>query len=325
MRDEIYCGGLISDDYLEHYGKGHDDNPPGRGSGRYPFGSGKDSKKSTNKKEADVANPNKPNGDINAFRKAYDNESYMHENSKNLKEIKEIASDPAVRKARDEMLKADSEYQKYEKLMEDEWWAFYAHMAADVNYELLDKKTRDGISKADFRDWYRFDDGDQGDYNSFTCYLISHNIDPNKYEERLYETLKKYQNEVKEASRKVYGDQIDESYREGTIGTLGGRIYDAVLQANKDEDEKAGYENPFGGYFMDPGISAEGMKNYQKALKIIDQHNRPFTWFLPKKDSANHSDVSDEELSHSSGSLFFKKNERSVDRRLAKRPLSRKR
>lgn len=27
-------------DYLEHYGKGHDDNPPGRGSGRYPFGSG---------------------------------------------------------------------------------------------------------------------------------------------------------------------------------------------------------------------------------------------------------------------------------------------
>lgn len=39
----------------------------------------------------------------------------------------------------------------------------------------------------------------------------------------------------------------------------------------------------------------------------------------------NHSDISDEELSHSSGSLFFKKNERSVDRHLAKRPLSRKR
>ena len=27
-------------DYLMHYGKGHDDAPPGRGSGRYPFGSG---------------------------------------------------------------------------------------------------------------------------------------------------------------------------------------------------------------------------------------------------------------------------------------------
>lgn len=26
---------------LLHYGKGHDDNPPGRGSGRYPWGSGK--------------------------------------------------------------------------------------------------------------------------------------------------------------------------------------------------------------------------------------------------------------------------------------------
>lgn len=28
------------DQYLEHYGKGHDDNPPGPGSGRYPYGSG---------------------------------------------------------------------------------------------------------------------------------------------------------------------------------------------------------------------------------------------------------------------------------------------
>jgi hypothetical protein len=25
---------------LMHYGKGHDDNPPGRGSGRYAWGSG---------------------------------------------------------------------------------------------------------------------------------------------------------------------------------------------------------------------------------------------------------------------------------------------
>lgn len=40
MRDEIYIGALFSSDYLAHYGKGHDDNPPGRGSGRYPYGSG---------------------------------------------------------------------------------------------------------------------------------------------------------------------------------------------------------------------------------------------------------------------------------------------
>lgn len=31
---------LYSDDVLIHYGKAHDDNPPGRGSGRYEFGSG---------------------------------------------------------------------------------------------------------------------------------------------------------------------------------------------------------------------------------------------------------------------------------------------
>ena len=28
------------DEYLMHEGVGHDENPPGRGSGRYPFGSG---------------------------------------------------------------------------------------------------------------------------------------------------------------------------------------------------------------------------------------------------------------------------------------------
>ena len=29
------------ENFLMHYGKGHDSNPPGRGSGRYPKGSGK--------------------------------------------------------------------------------------------------------------------------------------------------------------------------------------------------------------------------------------------------------------------------------------------
>lgn len=31
----------IPQPYLEHFGKGHDDSPPGRGSGRYAWGSGK--------------------------------------------------------------------------------------------------------------------------------------------------------------------------------------------------------------------------------------------------------------------------------------------
>ena len=32
---------LELDNYISHYGKGHDDNPPGPGSGRYEWGSGK--------------------------------------------------------------------------------------------------------------------------------------------------------------------------------------------------------------------------------------------------------------------------------------------
>ena len=38
MKD-VYVGQLVSSNYLAHYGKGHDDNPPGRGSGRWAYGS----------------------------------------------------------------------------------------------------------------------------------------------------------------------------------------------------------------------------------------------------------------------------------------------
>lgn len=55
MRDEIYIGALFSSDYLAHYGKGHDDNPPGRGSGRYPYGSGKRPHQHEPEKQGDVA------------------------------------------------------------------------------------------------------------------------------------------------------------------------------------------------------------------------------------------------------------------------------
>lgn len=39
MKDKIYVGMLVSEECLRHYGKGHDDNPPGRGSGRWAYGS----------------------------------------------------------------------------------------------------------------------------------------------------------------------------------------------------------------------------------------------------------------------------------------------
>lgn len=42
MAEELYLADLLllKDFYLKHYGVGYDDNPPGRGSGRYPHGSG---------------------------------------------------------------------------------------------------------------------------------------------------------------------------------------------------------------------------------------------------------------------------------------------
>lgn len=43
----MYNYPLISENYLSHEGRGHDENPPGRGSGRYPWGSGKNPRQGT--------------------------------------------------------------------------------------------------------------------------------------------------------------------------------------------------------------------------------------------------------------------------------------
>ena len=45
--EDDFADSLDDDDnnylsYLEHFGKAHDENPPGRGSGRYGFGTGKE-------------------------------------------------------------------------------------------------------------------------------------------------------------------------------------------------------------------------------------------------------------------------------------------
>ena len=38
--DELYFGRSDEELYLMHYGRGKEDGAPGRGSGRYPLGSG---------------------------------------------------------------------------------------------------------------------------------------------------------------------------------------------------------------------------------------------------------------------------------------------
>lgn len=43
----------IKNNEILHYGLGHDDNPPGRGSGRYAYGSGEDPKQDKKKYYAD--------------------------------------------------------------------------------------------------------------------------------------------------------------------------------------------------------------------------------------------------------------------------------
>lgn len=71
MRDDVYVGMLVSRDSLKHYGKGHDDNPPGRGSGRYPWGSGKRPKQSEENLKDDIREHYRKNSKNANIEKGY--------------------------------------------------------------------------------------------------------------------------------------------------------------------------------------------------------------------------------------------------------------
>lgn len=191
MRDEIYCGGLISEDYLEHYGRAHDENPPGRGSGRFAYGSGKQ----PHQNHDDDPKPKKHRSSVvskKASRKHSENES---------------EKDKEKNSAKESQLKAARE---------------------------------------------------KGEYDLDFMEVISN---------------------------------------------------DSVFEDNNEKEMLKEYSK----YLDDPD-------KWMQTFDSTDYHKKKVA-----KYKASHSDISDEVLSHSSGSLFFKKNEHSVDRHLAKRPLSRKR
>lgn len=97
-------------DYIAHYGKGHDDNPPGRGSGRYPYGSGDKYNKSTSKTPTTTI----PSHLTGAERDAYIRQELS---SGDLRRIMGVANDPSV--SYDQLKKAVDKAKLLQKTLDE--------------------------------------------------------------------------------------------------------------------------------------------------------------------------------------------------------------
>lgn len=101
------------DNVLLHYGKGHDDNPPGRGSGRYPFGSGKSRRISLKRKKTVTSDKKEPEKQLSKeeAKALYEKEKARALKSGTAKDIIKFKGDLTNQEMRDAIQRMDLERQ----------------------------------------------------------------------------------------------------------------------------------------------------------------------------------------------------------------------
>lgn len=102
---------MEKDNILLHYGKGHDDNPPGRGSGRYAFGSGKSTKLFLKRKKTDTSIKKEPNKKLSEeeAKELYEKEKARALKSGNATDIIRFKGDLTNQEMRDAIQRMELE------------------------------------------------------------------------------------------------------------------------------------------------------------------------------------------------------------------------
>lgn len=255
------------DDFLAHHGiKGQKwgvrNGPP------YPLDSsistGKRLKNvgSVSKKKAKVGSDssNITNRDKKDILKELEEYRYGETDLKKSKLIQTIANDESVKKAVEERLAADSEWDKYSKNRD-----YYASLAARVEAKKWDipKDELDQYIK-----WYIYDDGDQGSINSYSVYLLTKGIDPNKYLDKLFDAEKAFDKSVVDAVAKTGLDtnKVAKVYKSGSTSSVGQRSAQMV----RDYFDKELYETgkqKYGRSMLEP-MDADEIKLVKDVLRI---------------------------------------------------------
>ena len=308
----------VLDDYLMHYGVGPDDDPPGRGSGRYPKGSGERPYQHDENKDAGEKKKNglfsalvklgnkipQPKSINDAAEEAGRELKEQEARAKHLiqtvrlnidpkhawdtkrlsktQEIKDLAENENIKAARKAYEEADSEYTNYAK--DEKTREYYERMAANVRYKLDDFETNyPNQSVEGMEDWYVYDDGDQGDFNSFQCYLIDHNVDLKDYAKKTFDAHVNYDNvrlrEVKETMGRLGNEKVDKD---------GWRTYADVISDAVEEHQDSQSMFYFG--WFDSDYSHHVPERIDEAKKVMEEYK--------KSHPLKHSDLLDDFLAH---------------------------
>lgn len=122
-----------------------------------------------------------------------------------------LRNDPAVKKATKKYYDTMPYERKWNK-MSTKQQAKYRKIAADDAYERYGKKGN-WLSKKDFENWYLYDDGDQGQGDSFTQYMMENHrkgkINANAYEQRKQKANTEYRETVENKARELVDEYSD--------------------------------------------------------------------------------------------------------------------
>lgn len=284
-------------DYLEHYGKGHDDNPPGRGSGRYAFGSGErpfqhdPARRKLASSSGNIVRRPKSGGLFSTLRKTpseTDNSEAAKEaraeaaakeiiriakehggwaspsEYKNVSVLQDLAKDKTIVEARKRMEESDPEYPKY---LAD--WEHYAKMAAHVDWKLNKGLYENStMTVKDNEDWFLYDDGDQGDYNSFVCYLIDqrglNSSEINEYGGKALKAHKEYEDAIEKVVKDYFGKYGNEKPDPKWWSSVSDIARDAIYKNELGESHYG---------WMNADLSKKGIEQFAEAKAEIDKFN----------------------------------------------------
>lgn len=211
--------------WLSHYGVGPDDNPPGRGSGRYPKGSGenprngrggtfkffrKKNEKKENKKSISLNRG--PSKEIyNAIKKA--NPKKVNDIVRNLIKNKKMISEEQIKKLRS----LDDEWFDLETKSED----LYNDLRIKYSKDVDAKMKKDGIDPEDRHRGYWEDD------------IINKDPEMVKINNKAAEAYDRYKKEVKNIASALTGEFGDKKNGDRSVNDI---VINAIIDVSYEED-----------------------------------------------------------------------------------------